>query len=102
MKKYVLQVTSSNNLNVSIFDNNLHYFWNSVLRLPYHKEGHKLEFGTLYFKGMGENWFPLILLGLYDLLVAESRIEEAKKVIDYFKVLSNNSDNHSFYIDNAM
>lgn len=101
LNRYAMQIESPNHIQDNVFHKDLHKLWNSILRVTFQKELHKKELGNYYFKGMRENWFPLILLNLCDLLIQEGKNDEAETVIEYFKSLLNNSDYHSFYIDNG-
>lgn len=99
LKRYFIQIEAPNNK--SGFDKDLNILWNSVIRLPIMKRNHLSELKSIYFRGMRENWFPLVLLNLYDLLLCEGKKEEADKILRYFKELCQNSDLFSFYLDNG-
>ena len=106
LKKYLIQIKPSKESldktnRIFVFDKDLHTLWNSVLRLPFMKKNHLPELEGVYFKGMRENWFPLILLNLYDLLMYDNKKDEADEVLDYFKSLCDNPNLFSFYIDDG-
>ena len=93
LKRYLITVKGD--------DKNIHALWHSILRLSFHREDYKNEFGDLCFKGMRSNWFPIILIGRYGHFQAEGNMVEAEKVREVFKHFSTNLKYHSFYLDNA-